>query len=307
MKLREYEYILAIAREKTMTQAAQSLCVSQPTLSRVLASVEADLDMQLFHRCRREMVPTKAGRVFLETIREIVALNDRLNDDLKNANARPRTLFIACPFIRTSFMIKRVFKLAHQEMPEIRFQVVNISQTTILNGLTAGEYPLAFGIIRDEHERRFSYQIVASEEMVLAVHKNHPLAAKAVIREDCTYPFVNASLLAHEPFVLSREHAFSSVFSSEFFEAEHISPPIVARVQTTSHVLQAVSAGLGSAIIPSVPHSTPEQSESITYLSIRDRSATHAIGILFRKNHILTKDEEHFIEILRRVYREGTP
>lgn len=307
MKLREYEYILAIAREKTMTQAAQALCISQPTLSRVLASVEADLNMQLFHRCGREMVPTEAGQVFLETIREIVALNDRMEDDLKKINAQPHTLTLACPFIRTPFIINRVFKLVHQEMPEIRFQVVNVSQSMILSGLTSGEYPLAFGIIRDEYERRFSYQIVASEEMILAVHKDHPLVAKAVIREDCTYPFVKASLLAHEPFVLSHERAFSSVFASEFFEAEHISPPIAARFQSTSHVLQAVAAGLGSAIIPSVPHSTLEHGESIAYLSIRDHSATHAIGILFRKNHILTKDEEHFIEILRRVYREGTP
>lgn len=307
MKLREYEYILAIAKEKTTTQAAQALCVSQPTLSRALASVEADLNMQLFHRCGREMVPTEAGRVFLESIREIVAMNDRLDDTLKKVAAQPHTLSIACPFLRTPFMINRVFKLAHQEMPDIRFQIFNVSQTSILNGLTAGEYPLAFGIIRDEYERRFSHQIVASEEMVLAVHRNHPLKTKAVLQEDCTYPFVSASLLAREPFVFSHERSFSSLFSSEFFEAENISPPIVARFQTTSHVLQAVSAGLGSAIIPSVPHSTLEQSESITYLSIRDRSATHAIGILFRKNHILTKDEEHFIEILRRVYREGTP
>ena len=50
VKLREYEYILAIAREKNMVRAARSLYVSQPALSKLLAGVEAELGVQLFER-----------------------------------------------------------------------------------------------------------------------------------------------------------------------------------------------------------------------------------------------------------------
>ena len=48
MKLREYEYMLAIAQEANMTRAAQRLYISQPALSKLLASVESELGVQLF-------------------------------------------------------------------------------------------------------------------------------------------------------------------------------------------------------------------------------------------------------------------
>ena len=64
MKLREYEYMLAIAQEANMTRAAQRLYISQPALSKLLASVESELGVQLFLQENRRMIPTAAGKIW---------------------------------------------------------------------------------------------------------------------------------------------------------------------------------------------------------------------------------------------------
>ena len=46
------------------------------------------------------------------------------------------------------------------------------------------------------------YQILRSEEIVLVLHENHPLAAKAITRPGFRYPWLNLSLLKEENFIL---------------------------------------------------------------------------------------------------------
>ena len=65
MDLRTLRYFLAVAREGTISAAAQSLHVTQPTLSRQMMELEDELGAPLFARGRRRIALTEEGR-FLE-------------------------------------------------------------------------------------------------------------------------------------------------------------------------------------------------------------------------------------------------
>ena len=88
MKLREYEYMLAIAREANMTRAAQRLYISQPALSKLLASVESELGVQLFRQENRRIVPTAAGKIYLENAEKILSLNHDLERNVRLASSQ---------------------------------------------------------------------------------------------------------------------------------------------------------------------------------------------------------------------------
>ena len=86
MKLREYEYMLAIAQEANMTRAAQRLYISQPALSKLLASVESELGVQLFRQENRRMIPTAAGKIYLENAEKILSLNHDMERTVRLAS-----------------------------------------------------------------------------------------------------------------------------------------------------------------------------------------------------------------------------
>ena len=302
MKLREYEYILAIAREKNVNRAAQYLCVSQPALSRLLSNVEAEMGTQLFIRQGREMVPTEAGKLYLENVSQIVEMNDRFESKIKQVIKGYREIILACPAIRTDFLIKNILLSAKKEIPDVYIEVRTTSQQTIINGLNRMDFPLAIGIIDDEYDRKFSYQIIGSEEMVLAVPKGCSLMAEAKLQENCTYPFIGAKRLQKENFIFSRPDSYSARFANNFFQANDISPRISIQLPMTSMLIRCVAEKMGVAIVPSIPLHLIHMENKVSYLSIRDASCSQAIGVIYQKNRQLNSDEETLVRILRHAY-----
>ena len=74
MELRVLQNFLAITREQNILRAAESLNVSQPTLSRQIRDMEAELGKQLFIRGNRSITLTKEGLILRKRAEEIVRL-----------------------------------------------------------------------------------------------------------------------------------------------------------------------------------------------------------------------------------------
>src|SRR5512139_1818801 len=72
MDLRLLRYFLAIVDTGSVTAASRELYVAQPSLSRQLRRLEADLDLQLFTRADKRLVLTAAGREFVPIARDLI-------------------------------------------------------------------------------------------------------------------------------------------------------------------------------------------------------------------------------------------
>jgi LysR family transcriptional regulator, hydrogen peroxide-inducible genes activator len=72
MLLRQLEYILAVEEHKSFTKAADVCCVTQPTLSQQIKSLEDSLNIEIFDRSRLPVLPTEKGRLILEKARLVV-------------------------------------------------------------------------------------------------------------------------------------------------------------------------------------------------------------------------------------------
>ncbi len=82
MELRTLRYFLAVAREENMTEAANVLHVTQPTLSRQIADLERELGVELFERTNRSCVLTSDGMRLRQRAEEIVLLVEQTELEL---------------------------------------------------------------------------------------------------------------------------------------------------------------------------------------------------------------------------------
>ena len=82
MELRTLRYFLAVAREENMTEAANVLHVTQPTLSRQIADLERELGVELFERTNRSCVLTGDGMHLRQRAEEILALVDQTESEM---------------------------------------------------------------------------------------------------------------------------------------------------------------------------------------------------------------------------------
>ena len=79
MNLRQLEVFRAVCEQGGFTRAAQSLYMTQPAVSHVIAELEKEAGCPLFDRISRRIYLTEAGRIFLEKARQILELHEELS------------------------------------------------------------------------------------------------------------------------------------------------------------------------------------------------------------------------------------
>lgn len=93
MDTRIYEYFIEIARESSLSRAAENLYISQPALSQRLKQLEDEIGTPLFDRSGNKLSLTKAGVIFLNGAQSIVYIKEqayqRIRDLAKEASNPP--------------------------------------------------------------------------------------------------------------------------------------------------------------------------------------------------------------------------
>lgn len=289
MKLREYEYMLAIAQEANMTRAAQRLYISQPALSKLLARVESELGVQLFRQENRRMIPTAAGKIYLENAEKILSLNHDMERTVRLASSQSE-LTLAYPLIYSGFITGSVLPAMCRINPSVSVHILHSAQSKILDHILHGHFPFAVGIVTDSIRQSASFINIGQQEMVLAVHKGHPLETQAVLRADCTYPYIPAEALSNFPFLVPSPTSFSGHFAVNYFYQHQLHPSIVLSSPLTGS-LYSLSLGCGIALLPSIPLRHMQLADSITYLSVEPCVHPYTVGLIFRKDRILSDYE----------------
>ena len=86
MEIRVLRYFLAVAKEQSISRAAQALHLSQPTLSRQLMDLETELGKQLMIRGTRRLTLTEEGVLLRKRAEEIIDLVDKTEAEIKAAD-----------------------------------------------------------------------------------------------------------------------------------------------------------------------------------------------------------------------------
>lgn len=301
MRLREYEYLLAIANKGNMSLAAQSLFISQPVLSKLLAQVEQDLGAQLFLRDGRQMTPTPIGKIYLDNAQKIVDMNREMELSLREASAQCE-ITLAFPMVYSGYVTGSVLPTLHAQHPEISIRGRICAQGRLCEGLLRREFPLALGIVPTPSDPLLSYRVIGHNQMVLAVPKGHPLKARAVPQPDGSLPLIEAEALADAPFLLSPPHSYSGRFAEQFFQLHRLRPSVVLHSPMTGLLYQSVASGAGGAILPSIPLHHMQMEQSISYLAIDPQQTPRTVALLYRRDHTLSAQEEFLAQAMCALY-----
>ena len=124
MELRTLRYFLALASEGTVSKAAASLNVTQPTLSRQLGDLEKEFGKQLFVRGTKRIQLTEDGTVLRDYAKTIVALADKASAELSlPTHAVAGAVRIGCGEAQASGAIWRAIAAMRADYPQVKFHI----------------------------------------------------------------------------------------------------------------------------------------------------------------------------------------
>ena len=197
MELRVLQYFLAVAKEQSISAAAQSLHLTQPTLSRQLRDLEEELGKQLLIRGSRTVTLTRDGMLLRKRAEEILDLVGRTEKEL----ARPDETVSGDIYIGTGETdgVRQIARAAHalqRDYPGIFFHIVSGDAVDVCERLDKGL--LDFGILLGDIDKtKYHYlKLPMKDTWGVLMRRSSPLAAKASVSPED---------LREKPLILSRQ------------------------------------------------------------------------------------------------------
>ena len=243
MELRVLRYFMTIAREGSITSAANVLHVTQPTLSRQIRDLENELGQKLFIRGSHHMTLTAEGMVLRKRAEEILSMVDKTEAEFHAMESTVSgDIYIGSGETQAIQHIAEIAKEIREDHPGIHYHLYSGNAEDVTERLDKGL--LDFGIlIQPADISKYDYiNIPAKDTWGVIVRRDSPFAEKTSIRKED---------LLHVPLICSRQAISKSRQNNEFtawFGEDFEKLDIVTTFNLVYNAAIMVASGLGCAV-----------------------------------------------------------
>lgn len=197
MELRVLQYFLAVAREQSISGAAEFLHLSQPTLSRQIKDMEKELGKQLLIRGNRRITLTEEGMILCKRAEEIMELVKKTESEITLSDESiAGDIYIGAGESNSVGYIAKAANALRREYPLVHFHIESGDAQTVYEQLDKGliDFGLLFGNI--DLTKYNSNSLPTKDTWGVLIPKDSELAKRDVITPND---------LIKEPLIVSRQ------------------------------------------------------------------------------------------------------
>ena len=138
MDIRVLQYFLAVAREESITRAAETLHMTQPPLSRQLKDLEDEIGKQLLIRGSKKVTLTEDGMLLRKRAEEMVALMEKTKAELTSSENISGEIYMGSGETEAVSAIAKAAKNLQEEYPLIRYHIYSGDAEHVMERLDKG-------------------------------------------------------------------------------------------------------------------------------------------------------------------------
>ncbi|MBR6886901.1 MAG: LysR family transcriptional regulator [Selenomonadaceae bacterium] len=196
MELRTLKYFLAVAREESITRAAEKIPLTQPALTRAIQSLEEEFGKKFFTREKYSVKLTTDGLEFLQDAQEILLLANKIESKFKNPDSIYGDVYIGCAESDAMKYFARAAKNVLENYPDVHFNLYSGNIEDICSRLDNGLLDFYITLQSVDVSKYDSIKLPESDAWGILLRRDDPLAAKK---------FFTLEDLQSLPLILSRE------------------------------------------------------------------------------------------------------
>ena len=282
MSLQKYLALLKTVELGSISLAAEQMGYTPPAVSRMIADLEAQWQVDLLRRSRSGLEPSAACLQLLPILRSLQADCDALNFAVSEIHGAHTGLVRVGIFTSVADMwIPGLMKSFRQQYPKIEFELINMeSYVEIESNIRQGKVDCVFVRLPTVHDLQVHF--LMRDELMAVLPPDHPLADA---------PVFPVAQLADAPFIRLREKEDLEV--SQFLERISDAPDFCYEVGSDHTALSLVEQGLGMTITHSLIANNPRYNVVCKRF---DRGQYRDIAIATAKNARLAGTTKLFVE-----------
>ena len=283
MELFQVRYFVTLCETLNFTRAAEKCNVSQPSLTRAIQNLEAELGGPLFRRERQHSHLTELGQLMRpyleEALTQAEAAKARAKNFAKLIDA-PLNVGVMCTIGPNKLL--GLFSEFQSRYPGIDISLKDARAQVLADMLSSGELDIAIFGLPGEIEDRFHAMPLFNERFVIAFAPGHPFEQLNVIQPENL----------HQQRYLSRVNCEFAEYMREIYRQRGIEPVTPYRSERDDWIQVMALAGLGFTFIPEFavtvsglvtrPLIDPEVIRQVNLVTVRGRPHSPSVGAFVR-------------------------
>lgn len=288
MELRVLRYFLAVAREESISGAAEYLHLTQPTLSRQLIDLENELGKKLFIRGGRKVTLTEDGIFLRKRANEIVELVEKTQSEFQDSDkSLSGDVYIGGGESDAMRLVARTARALQSTHPNIHFHLFSGNAEDVGERLEKGL--LDFGILVEPGNlKKYDYiKLSVTDLWGVLMRKDSPLAALDRIRPKDLWD---------QPLLLSQQSIGKDSLSN-WFKRDYSTLNIIATYNLIFNATLMVDEGLGYAVGLDKLVNTSGNS-SLCFRPLEPKLEVN-LYVVWKKFQIFSRAAERFLAVLQ--------
>jgi LysR family transcriptional regulator, low CO2-responsive transcriptional regulator len=272
MRLTQLRSFHAVAVEGSFTRAAQSLHVSQPTVTTQVRQLEDLYKVELFHRTGRRVRPTELGERLLQLSRQIFGLESEAVQVLRDAGElKSGRLNVAA--VGPSHVTKMLVAF-NQRYPGIKVAVSTGNSQDVLDRLL--DYSADVGVLAQVFkDKRFVSVPYSEHPVVVFCNADHRFARRRSIR---------TAELQGEKLILREQGSTTRKALEQALKAARVEPDVVMEVASREIIREAVAQGVGVAAVSAVEYVPGPGLHTVRISDAQVRTYAHVVCLAERRD-----------------------
>ena len=182
MDIRQIEYFVEVAKQLSFTKAAATLHVSQPSISKAIQNVEAELGVPLFYRSSKQLELTDAGQAVLINSMQVLESFENLRSELTDLmELKKGQIRIGIPPIVGAEFFSKLISYYKEQYPYIEILLTEVGTKKIREEIEAGELDIGLVCSASSSNENLETIHFLKDPLQLIVHEQHPLAKKETV------------------------------------------------------------------------------------------------------------------------------
>lgn len=275
---------------KSFSKAAARNGISQPAVSQQVKTLEEHFRQKLIERSPQGIYPTEAGQLFAEGARDILERYETLERQLMDLTKTVAgTIRVATVYSVGLHDLPPYIKRFIELYPQARIHVEYSRTNKIYEAVRQNQVDV--GIVAYPQETRQMGVIpLPSDELVIIVNPNHPLAQKGKA--------VALSKLNHLPFVAFEPDIPTRKAIDQLLNEHDVDVEVVQEFDNVETIKRSVEADCGLSIIPRRTAQLEVRAGSLITLSISDLKVERPVGVIHKRGKTFSNTLQKFVEVL---------
>lgn len=289
MEIKTLQYFVRIAKEESITRAANALHITQPTLSRQIKDLETELDVKLFKRSNHNIHLTDEGLLLKNRAEELIEMSQKIQEEFKVIDKNIEgNVYIGCGETKGMEVIANIFKEIQIHHPKVHFHIYSGNAEDIASRLDKGLLDFGLLIQPVSLNKYKALDLPTFDHWGVIAKKGDPLSEKN---------YVTKTDLSKEALICSRQVLETDIEENEFAEwFGHLYKDlnIVSTFNLAYNAGWMVKADMGYVVtLDSIVNTSVES--NLKFIPLEPKLiAKH--NLVWRKDHTFSKTAQTFLE-----------